>query len=190
MRSLWTSCIEPSYIEPSYIEPSYIHRAKLHRAKLHRAKLHRAKLHRAKLHRAKLHRAKLHRAKLHRAKLHRAKFSTIELERSLFYTKFINEQQFQGCLQNVASGAPNGQFSTTELKRFFVYKIYQQSATSRTVSKMLLLELQILNSLKLNLHKLYQRTATSRIASKMSLVELQMASWPRLRCLIFETTSV
>ena len=45
---------------------------------------------------------------------------------------------------------------------------------------MLLLELQIIISLKLNLHKLYQRTATSRIVSKMSLVELQMASSAQL----------
>ena len=42
-----------------------------------------------------------------------------------------------GQFQNVASGAPHGQFSTFELKcGFFLYKLYQRTATSRTVSKM------------------------------------------------------
>ena len=39
---------------------------------------------------------------------------------------------FQDCLQNVASGAPNGQLSTFELNMSFFYKLYQRTATSRT----------------------------------------------------------
>ena len=57
---------------------------------------------------------------------------------------------FQDCLQNVASGAPNGQLSTFELNLSFFYKLYQRTATSRTLSKMLLLELHMASSLHLN----------------------------------------
>ena len=57
---------------------------------------------------------------------------------------------FQDCLQNVVSGAPNGQLSTFELNLSFFYKLYQRTATFRTLSKMLLLELHMASSLHLN----------------------------------------
>ena len=37
---------------------------------------------------------------------------------------------FQDCLQNVASGAPNGQFATVALKCGFFHKLYKRTATS------------------------------------------------------------
>ena len=78
-------------------------------------------------------------------------FSTIELKRSLFYTKFINERPLPGLSPKCCFWSSKWPVLYNSIKtKPFLYKISQQTATSRAVSKMLLLELQMANSLQLN----------------------------------------